>query len=244
MNISNEQIHVSGLKIDVVKKDIKNLHLGVHPPTGRVRVAAPLSMSDDSIRLFVVSRIPWINRQKEKFLNQERETKREYVTGESHYFLGKRYRLNFISDYNRRGVEIKGTNHINMYANSGSSTYERMVVMDSFYRSELTKILTELDKRWAKKLGIEVNEVRIKKMKTKWGSCNSSDKRIWINLELAKKSLHCIDYVFVHELIHIAERRHSKRFKELAQSALPNFEKYKRELNRSALGYSAWKSVD
>lgn len=231
---------VSNLSIDTIKKDIKNIHLGVYPPDGRVRVAVPLKTTDEAIRLFVISRTPWIKKQQLKFLKQERQTQREYVGGESHYFFGKRYRLNIIHVDTRPKIEIQKKTHIDLYIKPGTSIQKRKEIFEKFYRSNLRDLIPILLEKWQKKVGVQVNEVKIKKMKTKWGACNHKDKRIWLNLELTKKPLHCIDYVFVHELVHLIEKNHSKQFLRILESILPNWQSEKEELNQAALGYSSW----
>ncbi len=240
MSTRTGRIHISNLMIDTVKKDIKNMHLGVYPPNGRVRIAAPLRTSDETIRLFVISRMPWIKKQQLKFLRQERESPREYVTGESHYFLGKRYRLNVIPSDGRPKVEIRRKTHVDLHVKANTTTEQRRTVFDEFYRSELKKLIAGLVDRWEQKVGVHVREVKIRRMKTRWGTCNDEDKRVWLNLELAKKPLHCIDYVFVHELVHLIEKHHTKRFLQLLELAMPNWEHHKAELNEGVLSYFTW----
>src|SRR5437867_4091305 len=150
MNTRNRKLRVSNLLIDAVKKDIKNMHLGVYPPTGRIRVAAPLATSDDTIRLFVVSRMPWIKRQQLRFLNQEREMRREYVTGESHYFFGKRHRLNVTLSNTGPKVEIRKMTQIDLNVKPKMTTQQRGVVLEAFYRAELRKHIASLLGKWQK----------------------------------------------------------------------------------------------
>jgi len=241
MTIKTGKMRVSNLTIDTVKKDIKNIHLGVYPPNGRIRVAAPLNTSDEVIRLFILSKIPWIKQQQIKFVLQERQTQREYVAGESHYFFGKRYRLNIIYKKAPRKIIIQRKTHIDLYIHPDTTTQQRKKTFETFYRSELKKLVSGLLTKWQEKIGVQVDEVRIKKMKTKWGSCNPNDRRIWLNLELAKKSIQCVEYVFVHELLHLIEKKHTPKYKQLLQSTIPQWQQYKDELNRQPLGYSFWK---
>lgn len=241
MTTKTRKIYVSNLVINAVKKDIQNIHLGVYPPNGRIRVAAPLNTSDEVIRLFILSKMPWIREQQLKFLQQERQSQREYVAGESHYVFGRRYRLNIIYTEDKPRIEIKRKTHIALHIRPDTPTIQREKIFDKFYRAELSKLIPSLLERWKKKLNVQVDEVRIKKMKTKWGSCNPKDKRIWLNLELAKKSIQCINYTFVHELIHLIEKNHTERFIQIFQSTLPRWELHKDELNRQPLGYSHWK---
>lgn len=240
MSTKPSKMCVSNLMVDTIKKDIKNMHLGVYPPNGRIRVAAPLKTSDEAIRFFVISRMPWIRKQQLKFLKQERETQREFVTGESHYFLGKRYRLNIIHTDGRPKTELRRTTFIDLAIRPDMTSEQREMIFEKFYRSELRKLVPGLLERWQKKVGVQAKEVCIKKMKTRWGTCISKERRIWLNLELAKKPLHCIDYVFVHELVHLIEKNHSERFMQLLESALPNWRSSREELNNGALGYSTW----
>ena len=206
------KIRVSSLTIETIRKDIKNIHLGVYPPNGRIRMSLPLRISDDSARLFAISKISWIKKQQMFFAKQERQTPRKYVTGETHYIFGKAYRLNIIKSNEPSKIGTKRKTHIDLYVKKSSTILQRKIMFEKFYRKELKTILSKSIKKWEKKVGVKVKEVRIKKMKTKWGTCNNKDKRIWLNLELAKQPFHCIDYVFVHELVHFKERKHSERF--------------------------------
>lgn len=179
------QIKVSDITIDVVRKDIKNLHLAVYPPTGRVRIATPLRMDDEAVRLFAVSKLHWIKKQRLKFENQERETRRQYVSGESHYFEGNRYLLNVIYQKSTPKVEIKTKNYIDLYMRPNSTVEQRERVMTKWYRSRLKERVPTLIEKWQTIIGVQVYEWEIKQMKTKWGTCKAESKRIWLNLELA-----------------------------------------------------------
>ena len=240
MTTKRAKVRVSNLMIDTVKKDIRNMHLGVYPPKGRVRVAAPLETDDETIRLFVLSKMHWIKKQQQRFREQARQTEREYVSGESHYFFGKRFRLNVVHTDDRPRIEVSNRNQMTLLTESGSSPSQRKAVFEKFYRSELKRVIPRLLEKWQDRLGVQAKEVRIKKMKTKWGTCNPHDGRIWLNLELAKKASPCVDYVFVHELAHIREKNHSDRFFELLESAMPHWKRYKVELNSSTLSYWKW----
>ena len=187
MNTEENKKKICDLEIDTVKKDIKNIHLGVYPPNGRVRIAAPTKTTDETLKVLVASKMPWINKQKAKFEKQERQTKREFVSGESHYFMGNRYLLNIVNTDSSPKVEIKRKAHIDMYVKPGASREKRERIMDNFYRSELKKQIPLLSSKWEKITKIHVKEFRIKKMKTKWGTCSQKHQRVWINLELAKK---------------------------------------------------------
>jgi predicted metal-dependent hydrolase len=241
MSTKKNRRKVFDLEIHAIKKDIKNIHLGVYPPNGRVRVAAPLKTRDETIRLIVASKMPWIKKQQSKFNKQDRQTKREYVSGESHFFMGNRYRLNVVDTNSKPEVVIKRKTYIDMYVNPKKTLRKREELMDNFYRSELKKRIPHLIKKWEKITGICVKELKIKKMKTKWGTCNPKCQRVWLNLELAKKPLHCSEYVLVHEMTHFIERNHTEKFKLLLKSFMPQWTHHKDELNNSTLGYSKWK---
>ena len=184
--------------------------------------------------------MPWIKKQQAKFHKQERQTKREYVSGESHYFMGKRYLLNVRYTNSKPKVEIKRKSHINMYLRPNTNHKNREKVMNNFYRLQLKQHIPSLVKKWTKIIGVNVQEVKIKKMKTKWGSCNPKHQRVWLNLELAKKPVHSIEYVFVHEMTHFLEKHHTEKFKLLMTSFMPQWTQYRDELNSSKLGYSKW----
>ncbi len=203
-------------------------------------MAVPLKTKDESIRLFIISKIPWIKKQQKFFAKQERQTPRKYVTGETHYIFGKAYRLNVIKSMEQSKIEIKKNTFIDLYVKKSSTILQRRQLFEKFYRKELENILSKSIKKWEKKAGVKAKEYRIRKMKTKWGTCNSKDKRIWLNLELGKKPFHCIDYVIVHELIHLKERKHNDRFIELLESAYPKWQEHKNELNRGILGFFEW----
>lgn len=224
----------------MVRKDIKNLHLGVYPPMGRVRVAAPLRVSDEAVRLAVISRLPWIKKQKTKFTNQARQTAREYVSGESHYFQGRRYRLNVIYQSGTPRVEIRNKSSIDLFVREGSEKAQREKVLLTWYRQQLKELIPALILQWAPVIDVQVAEWHVKQMKTKWGTCNIEAKRIWLNLELAKKSKQCLEYIVVHEMVHLLERHHNDNFIELMNKFMPQWRLHREELNSSALGHEDW----
>jgi predicted metal-dependent hydrolase len=234
------QIEVDGLVVNVVRKNIKNLHLAVYPPNGRIRVAAPLRLDDEAVRLAVISRLAWIKRQQTKFKEQERQTAREYVSGESHYFQGARYRLNVILRDAPGKVVIRNKQFIDLYVRPISTTGQRQRVMAAWYRAYLKEILPSLIAQWEKVLGVTVSEWSIKQMKTRWGTCNIEAGRIWLNLELAKKSPRCLEYIVVHEMVHLLERLHNDRFRALMNQYLPQWQLIRDELNREPLAHEDW----
>jgi predicted metal-dependent hydrolase len=234
------QIKVGNISIDVVRKDIKNLHLGVYPPNGRVRIAAPLKIDDDAVRLFAISRLTWIKKQRLKFENQDRQSERRFVSGETHYLKGKPYLLNVIYQNAAPRVKIRNKTYIDLYVREGSIEEQKEKVMMEWYRGQLKHQIPELIEKWQKKLGIEVNEWVIKRMKTKWGTCTIAARRIWLNLELVKKPHHCLEYIIVHEMVHLLERKHNDRFVAHMDKFMPQWHLYKDELNRSMLSHEIW----
>jgi predicted metal-dependent hydrolase len=240
MSEAIHQIEVGNLSVDVIRKDIKNLHLAVYPPNGRVRVAAPLRINDEAVRLLVINRMPWIKRQQSKFDGQVRQTQREYVSGESHYFKGERYLLNVIYHDAPPSVEILNKTHINLYVRIGSPKAKREEIFTEWYREQLKNEIPDLVEKWSKITNTTIQDWQVKKMKTKWGTCNIAKKRIWLNLELAKKPLHSLEYVIAHEMTHLLERHHNDRFMALMDKFLPQWRFYREELNRSILGFEEW----
>lgn len=238
------QIKVSDIIIDVVRKDIKNLHLAVYPPSGRVRIATPLRVDDEGVRLFAISRLAWIKRQISKFESQERQTEREYVSGESHYFEGNRYLLNVIYRDASPKVEIRNKKYIDLYVRPNSTAEQRMRVMTKWYRQCLKDKIPVLLEKWQKVIGIRADGWEVKQMKTKWGTCRRESRQIWINLELSKKPLHCLEYIIVHELVHLLERHHNDRFVALMDKFMPQWRFYQSELNQFILSYSDWNCND
>ena len=240
MNTEKHQITVSGISVDVVRKDIKNLHLGVYPPVGRVRVATPLHINDEAVRLFVISRLPWIKRQQARFEDQERQAPREYVTGESHYYQGQRYLLDVDDHASVPGVSLRNNSIMDLRVRPGSDLAERECVLLTWYRRQLRQQIPPLIARWEPILGVQVAEWRIKHMKTKWGTCNIQARRIWFNLELIKKSAGCLEYIVVHEMVHLLERHHNERFTAYMNRHLPLWQYYRAELNQAPLGHETW----
>lgn len=235
-----KRISVSGIPVEVVRKDIKNLHLGVYPPLGRVRVATPLVINDEAVRLAVIDKLGWIKRQRAQFAKQPRQSEREMVNGESHYFLGRRYRLRVHEVDAPARVALRGVASMDLFVRPGSSKERREAVLLDWHRASLRSVITDLLAHWQPKLGAQAAHWGIKKMKTKWGSCNVSARRIWLNLELAKKPLQCLEYIVVHELVHLLERNHTERFTALMDRHLPDWRTRRDVLNSSPLGHESW----
>lgn len=235
------QISVSGVTVNVVRKDIKNLHLGVYPPEGRVRVAAPLRVNDEAVRLAVISKLAWIRRQQNRFQSQERQSAREYVFRESHYYFGQRYLLNIIEHKGPAQVVVRNHTSIDLYVPKGADISKREQILIAWYRNELKALIPPMIEKWEKIIDVKVADWGVRKMKTKWGSCNIGAGRIWLNLELAKKPVQCLEYIIVHEMLHLLERHHNDRFIELMDRFMPQWKLYRDELNRSPLCHETWK---
>jgi hypothetical protein len=234
------EIRVSGLAVQVVRKDIKNLHLGVYPPNGRVRVAAPLAVSDEAVRLAVIGKLGWIKRQQAKFEAQPRQSAREMISGESHYFLGQRYRLRIVKCDGPAKVELRNRATIELHVGHGTDSKARERVLQRWYRKRLRELVPPLLAKWEAALGVNASSWGIKKMKTKWGACSFDARRIWLNLELAKKPVQCLEYLIVHELTHLIERHHNNRFVSLMDQHLPSWRARRAELNHAPLAHADW----
>jgi predicted metal-dependent hydrolase len=234
------RIHVSGIPVEIVRKDIKNLHVGVYPPSGRVRVAAPLRLDDDAVRLAVVSRLGWIRRQQAVFEQQDRQSEREMVTGESHYFQGCRYRLNVVEHDAPPSVWLPNNTTMELRVRPETNAAARGAALQLWYRQRLREQISPLLAKWQPRVGVTVAEVRVRKMKTRWGSCNSAARRVWLNLELAKKPTACLEYILVHEMVHLFERHHNDRFREFMDALMPSWRLSRDELNRAPLAHEDW----
>ncbi len=225
------QIQVLDVQIDVVKKDIKNLHLAVYPPTGRVRIAAPQTLSDEAIRLFAITKLRWIKKHQKNFYEQLRELPREYISGESHYFDGRRYLLNVIERYGKHEIKIRNRKYLDLYVQPGTTREGKARVFNEFYRQHLKTVIPEILEKWEQKTKLKVQKWTVKKMQTQWGSCNIEKRHILLNLELAKKPRHCLEYVLVHEMTHFLVRHHNEQFQAHLDRFYPNWRAVKRELN-------------
>ena len=233
-------MNIAGLDVRIIRKGIKNLHLGVYPPDGHIRVSAPWVVSDDAVRQAVITKLGWIKRQQQHFMSQERQSEREMLNGESHYFLGHRYRLKIVPTNGNPRVLLPNKSFMELHVKDGSTAEYRRKILANWYRRQLRMIVPDFMAKWEKALDVKVQAWGIKKMKTKWGSCNPALGRIWLNLELTKKPIHCLEYVIAHELAHLIEPSHSQRFIRLLNNHLPLWESHKRELNASPLIYENW----
>lgn len=228
-----EKLEIGGVEIEVTFKDIKNLHLSVHPPEGSVTVSSPEFYDLEKVKIYVATKLGWIKKEQYRFKNQARESQRLMINQESHFLLGERYLLEVVAS-KRNSVSIKGKKIILSVIDINDKELKRRVLY-KFYRKELRVKLHLLLDRFAKKMQLEVPEFKIRVMKTKWGSCAVTNERLWFNVELAKKPVECIEYVVVHELVHLLERHHNKRFILLLDQYFPNWRTQKKILNELPL---------
>jgi predicted metal-dependent hydrolase len=235
MKIENDQIIVGNITIDVVKKDIRNLRLRFYHPTGKVRIAAPLKINDDTIRSFCISKIGWIKKQQLKRDGREDQSRSEFVSGEGHHFFGKRYLLTVFTRNAVPRAELYGDTSIYLHVRPGSTRAQRQKAMTEWYRSRLQESIPPLIEKWQRVTGVSADNWRIKKMKTRWGTCNRKARRIWLNLELAKRPLNCLEFIIVHELTHLIERRHNDRFRDYMDHFMPLWRVYRDELDNVSM---------
>lgn len=233
------RMELGGIEVEVVMKDIKNLHLSVYPPAGKVRISAPLRMNLDAIRVFAVSKLGWIRQQQQRLREQERETPREYLHLESHYVWGKRYLLNVVESDEAPAVELNHTTLL-LRVRPGAGTETKQTVLEAWYREQLKQAVPALIARWEQRIGVKVEKFFVRRMKTKWGSCNPGALTIRLNTDLAKKPSGCLEYIVVHEMLHLQEPTHNDRFITLMDQYMPKWRVYREELNRLPLRHRDW----
>lgn len=233
------QLKLGDMVVDVVLKDIKNIHLSVHPPTGRVRISAPSRMSIDTIRVFAISKLGWIKEQQRKLQEQERETPREYLERESHYVWGKRYLLDVSENDQAPSVELKHSRML-LRVRPGTDESRRQAIVEGFYREQIKKAVPPLIEKWVPLLGVKVDRFFVQRMKTRWGSCNAGAGHIRLNTELAKKPPECLEYIVVHEMTHLLEPTHNDRFRALMDRFMPKWKFYLDHLNRFPISHEDW----
>lgn len=232
-------LKLGDIVVEVLKKDIKNVHLSVLPPTGRVRLSAPTEMSAAAIRLFAIAKLGWIKARQRELLGQERESQREYVDRESHYVWGRRHLLKVVEVNDRPTVQaVHGS--LVLKVRSESHRESREAVVASWYRQLLKDAVSPLVKKWEPRLGVTVRGVFVQRMRTKWGSCNPVAGTIRINTELAKKPRESLEYIVVHEMAHLLERKHNARFTALLDRALPDWRHHRTGLNALPLRHERW----
>ena len=242
MIVKSALIKIGELDIHLTRKGIKNLHISVMPPNGQVRVSAPDAMTETAIRMAVIHRIPWIRRQQTAFAKQERQSAREMVNGETHYLWGRRYRLEAIESDTLKSQTIKlKSGKLILTVNTGASDEVKLKLLTEYYRGRLKARAPDLIDKWSKKTGVTISDWQIRKMKTKWGSCNIEEGNIRLNLDLAKKPLPCLEYIILHELLHFKERQHNDRFKALLDIHMPDWRSRRDLLNQMPLNQENWK---
>ena len=233
------QINLGEIAIDVLKKDIKNIHLSVYPPNGQVRISAPLRMELDTIRVFAITKLGWIKSQQQKLREQERETPREYLERESHYLWGRRYLLNVVEKDAAPYVSLKHNNMV-LHIRPGTGEERKQEILAEWYREKLTEFVAPLIAKWEPLMGVSVERFFLQRMKTKWGSCNYHSRNIRLNTELAKKPLKCLEYIVVHEMAHLLEPSHNGRFIALMDRFMPLWRNHREELNHAPLAHETW----
>lgn len=234
-----KQLELGGISVDVRFKDIKNIHLSVHPPTGRVTISAPERMTLDRVRIFAISKLDWIRSQQRKLVAQEREAPREFLERESHYLWGKRYLLELRTSKGKPKVEISHK-AIVIASPKPLSPVTLGSLMDQHYRAALRRRALDLVTQWERRLGVQINQLFIQRMKTKWGSCNSSARNIRLNLDLAKKAPECLEYILVHEMLHFFVPNHGPKFVELMDTHMPHWRQVRKRLNEDPLSHIDW----
>jgi hypothetical protein len=232
-------LDLGGLTLDVVRKGIKNVYLSVYPPTGRVRISAPLRMSLDTIRLFAISKLGWIKQQQKKLREQERESPREYLDRESHYVWGKRFLLKVVEEDIAPSVKMQHDT-ILLRIRPGADDETRRAAVAGWYRQLLKSALPPLIKAWEPRLSVMVNGFFVQQMKTKWGSCNPTARTIRLNTELAKKPKECLEYIVVHEMVHLLGPTHNSRFISMMDQFIPKWRSYRDILNRLPVRHENW----
>jgi predicted metal-dependent hydrolase len=232
-------IDLGGMSIDVVRKDIKHVHLSVYPPDGRVRISAPQHMASDLIRIYAITRLDWIRKQQRKLQAQERETPREYLNRESHYVWGKRYLLRIVEVDAAPMVKLKHST-LELAVRPGSDAGRRREVLDAWYREQLRCALPPLLAKWEPLLGVRARGILVQHMKTKWGSCNPVSGNIRLNTDLARKPSGCLEYILVHELLHLIEPTHNARFQSLMDKFMPQWRQARDEVNRLPVRHEDW----
>ncbi|MCY0964544.1 M48 family metallopeptidase [Parathalassolituus penaei] len=233
------ELEIAGLRMQVNRKNIKNLHISVLPPDGRIRLSVPQHMTDVALRMAVASRIPWIRKQQKDFANQPRQSDRQMVSGESHYLWGQNYRLDVIEKRAKHHIALGGK-HMRLTVSPATTLDNRVLVLTEFYRAQLKERIENLLPKWTARMDLGDVSWGVKKMKTRWGSCNAKSRRIWINLEMAKKPPVCLEYILVHELVHLRERHHNDRFRDHMNRLLPDWKERRQQLNATPLGYENW----
>lgn len=232
-------IRLGSIAVDVLKKDIKNVHLSVHPPEGRVRISAPHRMDLDTIRVFAISKLPWIKKQQRKLQEQERESPRVYVDNESHFVWGRRYLLKVIELDEAPEIRLEHR-AMRLRVRPGTRRHARQAILDEWYRNQIREAAPAVISNWTPRVGVGPDRLFVQRMKTKWGSCNSKARRIRLNSELAKKPRECLEYIIVHELVHLLHPKHDDAFYDTLGRLMPNWRFYRDTLNQLPVRHEQW----
>lgn len=232
-------LKLGDVTVDVQQKDIKHLHLTVHPPEGRVRIAAPLRMKLDTIRVYAISKLAWIRQQQRKLREQEREAPREYTDRESHYVWGRRCLLKVQEVDAVPAVKLRH-NCLVLRVRPGASREQKQTIVAQWYRDQLKASLPALLATWEPRVGVKAEHAFVQKMRTRWGSCNPAARNIRLNADLAKKPTECLEYVLVHELVHLLEQTHNARFVALMDRHLPDWAHRRQVLNALPVRHEDW----
>lgn len=235
----SQQIQLGDMPVDVVRKDIKNVHLSVHPPTGRVTIAAPSRMDLDTIRIFAITKLGWIRQQQKKMREQEREAPREYLERESHYVWGKRYLLHVTEVEAPPAIQLRHKRMI-LQVRPETSREKCQALVEEWYRQQIREAAAPLIARWEKRLDVQVERLFVQRMKTKWGSCNHHARTIRLNTDLAKKPVECLEYLVVHEMVHLLEPTHNARFIALMDQFMPKWKSHRQTLNQLPVRHESW----
>ncbi len=227
-----QQIMINNLVIDIIKKNIKNIYLRIYAASGKIQITAPTKVNEHTLNEFIQSKIFWIQQHLNKQAALPVKPDEEFISGEKHFYLGEAYTLNIIPREKRGKVCLRAP-FIDIYVSANTERAQREKLLQHWYRKQLKPVMIRLIDHWQPIIGVKAAEYNIKKMKTKWGTCNTRRKRIWLNLALAKKPLACIEYVIVHELVHLLERGHNKRFYAFMDKFLPDWRRHKKYLNES-----------
>jgi predicted metal-dependent hydrolase len=234
-----DQLDLGGISAEVTFKNIKNVHLSVYPPTGRVRISAPARLTLDKIRVFAISKLGWIKQQQRKLREQERETPREYLNLESHYLWGKRYLLRVIEGDWAPSIEVQHSRLL-LRVRPGTTDEMKREIAAQWYRNQVRTVAPSLIARWTTVMGVTVERFYVQQMKTKWGSCNHRAETIRLNTELAKKPRECLEYIVVHEMAHLLEPTHNARFIALMDRFMPNWRLRRDHLNQLPVRHEEW----
>ncbi len=230
-----ETLEVNGIAIAVQRKAIKNINLKVHPPDGRVSITAPIHADLARVRQFAESKVGWIEKKRAKCRLQQPPEPRQYIAGETHYYRGQPCCLQVHSTAGKQRVELQDPDVLHLYTRSPATAADREQVLYGWYRQQLKAIAPALIKKWEPIMDVQVNEVRVKRMKTRWGTCNIQKRRVWLNVELMRSPPHCLEYVVVHEMVHLLERLHNDRFHRLLGQFLPTYKMTEAELRQVRL---------